>query len=181
MKSASFPVSFFAAPERGFLHLRPYIISDFLYVPGGQRVSVAAVDKTVYVTASGLNVRAGCSTDDRILGTLAYGTAVRVTGNVQRNGADYGWRQVSYGSGTGYVSANFLSDQAPEQKKAEPQTPSKPEYTGNVKTVCDEIGNVFTLSERTDGMWCDKDGTRYTRHSATDFQVYEGNKHLTVY
>ena len=143
--------------------------------------SVAAVDKTMYVTASGLNVRAGCSTDDRILGTLAYGTAVRVTGTVQRNGADYGWRQVSCGSGTGYVSANFLSDQAPEQKKAEPQTPSKPEYTGNVKTVYDEIGNVFTLSERTDGMWCDKDGTRYTRHSATDFQVYEGNKHLTVY
>ena len=47
--------------------------------------------------------------------------------------------------------------------------------------VYDEIGNVFTLSERTDGMWCDKDCTRYTRHSATDFQVYEGNKHLTVY
>ena len=138
--------------------------------------SVVPTDKTMYVTASGLNVRAGYSTDDQILGTLGYGESVHVTGVVQRNGADYGWYQVSYGNGTGYVSANFLSDTEPEKKD-----PAGPSYTGNVKTVYDENGESSTLYECTDGLWRDKAGTAYTRLSETEFQVYEGTKRVFTF
>ena len=102
--------------------------------PAVSEFSVLPVDKTLYVTAAGLNVRAGCSTDDQILGSFGHGAAVRVTGVVQRNGADYGWYQVSYGNGTGYVSSGFLSETAPEQK-AESTASADITYSGSVKTV----------------------------------------------
>lgn len=144
--------------------------------PSVSEFSVAAVDKTMYVTADGLNVRAGCSTDDQILGSLGIGTAVQVKGIVQRNGEDYGWVQIAYGSGTGYVSASFLSDKEPEQKK-DPETA----YTGNVKTVYGEDGTAVTLYESTDGNWYDKSGTTYIRLSDDLFGVKDGNKRLTTY
>lgn len=145
--------------------------------PSVSEFSVVAADKTMYVTANGLNVRSGCSTDDQILGTLGYGESVHVTGVMQRNGADYGWYQVSYGNGTGYVSANFLSDNAPEKK----QESAGPGYIGNVKTVYDEFGETTTLYECTDGLWRDKSGTAYTRLQDNEFQVYEGMKHVYTY
>ena len=48
-------------------------------------------------------------------------------------------------------------------------------------TAYDENGTAVTLYESTDGYWYDSEGTAYIRHSDTDFQVNEGNKHLTVY
>ena len=50
-----------------------------------------------------------------------------------------------------------------------------------VVTAYDENGTAVTLYESTDGYWYDSEGTAYIRHSDTDFQVNEGNKHLTVY
>ena len=67
----------------------------------------------MYVTAEWLNVRRGCSVDDLVIGGLGYGASVTVLGDIQRNGSDLGWYQVSYENGTGYVSASFLSDTAP--------------------------------------------------------------------
>ena len=143
--------------------------------------SISPVDKTMYVTTDGLNVRTGCSTDEKILGAFEYGASVHVTGIVQKNGADYGWYQVSYGGGTGYVSANFLSDSAPENKQGKDSTSDKASYTGSVKTVYDESGASFALYEGMDGLWYDKDGTAYTRLTDYEFQVYEGNKHVFTY
>ena len=68
----------------------------------------------MYVSADGLNVRMGCSTDERIIGGLSRGAAVKVTGIVRRQGEDYGWYQISYDNWVGYVSANFLTDILPE-------------------------------------------------------------------
>ena len=142
--------------------------------------SVVSMDKTMYVTANELNVRAGCSTDDQILGTLKNGSAVRMLGSVQRNGEDTGWYQIEYGSGTGYVAGNFLSDTAPAQK-TDSGTSSDTAYSGAVKTVYDEMGEAYTLYEGMDGYWRDRSGTAYVRLSDTDFQVYEGTKRLTTY
>ena len=144
--------------------------------PSISEFSVVPVDKTMYVTGDGLNVRAGCSTDDLILGTYDNGAAVHVTGVVQRNGEDYGWYQIAYGNATGYVSAGFLSDDEPEQKKD-----PGPDYTGNVKTAYAEDGTAVTLYEATNGYWYDNDGTCYVRQSDTEFQVYEGTKRLSTY
>ena len=147
--------------------------------------SISPVDKTMYVTTDGLNVRTGCSTDEKILGAFEYGASVHVTGIVQKNGKDYGWYQVSYGGGTGYVSANFLSDSAPGNKQGKDSTSDKASsdaaYTGNVKTVYDEFGASYALYEGMDGLWYDKDGTAYTRLTDDEFQVYEGNKHVFTY
>ena len=145
--------------------------------PSHSDFSVAPVSKTMYVTADGLNVRKGWSTDDPVIGSYANGAAVQITGLVQKNGEDYGWYQVSYEGNTGYVSAGFLSDNAPEQKgDSYPDT-----YTGNAKTVYEEDGSAFTLYEATDGYWYDKNGTRYVRQSDSEFQVYEGTKRVSVY
>ena len=144
--------------------------------PAVSEFSIVPADKTMYVSADGLNVRTGWSTDDQILGSFGNGAAVHVTGVVQRNGADYGWYQVSYGNVTGYVSSGFLSDKAPEQKKE-----SEPTYSGSVKTVYAEDGSVITLYEAMDGFWHDKEGTAYTRISDTEFQVYEGTKRVFTY
>ena len=76
--------------------------------------TIVPADETLYSTTSGLYVRTGCSTSETVIGSLGYGESVKVTGRVQRNGADYGWVQVSYNSTTGYVYAGFLSSTKPE-------------------------------------------------------------------
>ena len=149
--------------------------------PAAGEFTTVPVDKTMYVAADGLNVRAGCSTDDQILGSFGSGAAVHVTGVVQKNGADYGWYQVSYGNGIGYVSAGFLSDNAPAQKKEADTASSETTYSGSVKTVYGEDGSVMTLYEALDGFWYDKSGTAYTRLTDYEFQVYEGNKRVFTY
>ena len=83
--------------------------------------SIVPADEILYSTASGLYVRTGCSTSETVIGTLGYGESVKVTGRVQRNGADYGWVQVSYNSTTGYVYAGFLSSTKPEAAASKPE------------------------------------------------------------
>ena len=88
---------------------RPVTASDF---------SVSPTELTLYVNVSeedgaALNVRKGFSTRSDLLGKLDNGTAVEVIGVVQLRGEDYGWYKISYEGGTGYVSADYLTDAAP--------------------------------------------------------------------
>ena len=71
-------------------------------------------DMTMYVSvADSLIVRNGFSIDSRMIGSLSNGTAVHVTGVVQRSGKDYGWYQIAYNNGTGFVSADYLVKDKP--------------------------------------------------------------------
>ena len=145
-------------------------------------ITVIPLDKTMYVTADSLNVRKGCSTDTQLLGGYKKGSAVKVTGSVQRNGADLGWYQVNYEGGTGYVSGEFLSDTAPASTDSSSGSDSDSSvYTGNVITVYDEEGAAYTLYQTKDGFWYDNGGTKYSRLSEEDFQVWEGTKRLSIY
>ena len=145
-------------------------------------ITVNPIDKTMYVTADSLNVRKGCSTDSQLLGGYKKGSAVKVTGSVQKNGADLGWYQVNYEGGTGYVFGEFLSDTAPASSDSSSNSGSDSSvYTGNVVTVYDETGTAYTLSQTKDGFWYDNSGTKYSRLSDEDFQVWEGTKRLSVY
>lgn len=45
----------------------------------------------------------------------------------------------------------------------------------------DENGQSYTLYEGADGIWRDNSGTEYVQLSDTEFQVKDGNKHLTAY
>ncbi len=138
--------------------------------PSASEISILPLDKTMYVTSSGLNVRTGCSTDDQIIGAFAYGSAVHVTGSVQRNGADIGWYQVTYNAGSGYVSAEFLSDTQP----AAAQTASGSDYTSEVKTIYKIDGSAVTIYKSTDGYWYDKPGNRYTQITDFSFESQNG-------
>ena len=139
--------------------------------------SVSPMDKTMYVISDGLNVRMGCSTDEKIIGAYTHGASVKVTGLVMRNGADYGWYQVSYEGGNGYVSASFLSDTAPEQKQ---ENGGSSDATGSVKTIYGEDGSSVTVYQATDGYWYDKPGNAYSWIDDYTFVRVNGNGVYTV-
>jgi len=128
-------------------------VSDFSVVP---------TDVTKYVTSDGLNVRMGCSTEDQIVGAFAYGAAVRVTGVIQKNGADFGWYQVDYNGGTGYVSSSYLSDTAPAPKKETEKSSSGLTFTGVATTVYAMDGTAVSIYKATDGNWYSTSGVRFT-------------------
>lgn len=130
-------------------------------------ISIVPMDQTMYVTTDSLNVRSGCSVDAPVIGGLGYGDAVQVIGAAQKDGVDLGWYQVAYGDGTGFVYAGYLSDTAPA-----PETVSI--------IVYDEYGEAYTLYEGSDGYWRDSSGTEYVQLSDTEFQVRDGNKHLSA-
>lgn len=68
-------------------------------------VTVADAQKTMYVSADKLNVRASWSSVSTLLGTLAKGAAVTVTGTCSN-----GWIRISYNGGTAYVSGDYVSN-----------------------------------------------------------------------
>ncbi len=78
------------------------------------KYTVLPRDMTMYVKVDDfLNVRSGYFVSSPILGKLQNGTAVRVTGIVQKDGKDAGWYQVSYNNRSGYVDSDFLTETAP--------------------------------------------------------------------
>ena len=136
--------------------------------------SVAAMSATMYATA-GVNVRAGYSTSDAVLGGVAQGSSVTVTGVVQKNGKDYGWYQVSYNGVTGYISGAFLTDKAPASGSS-----TNIVFTGVAKTIYYGTGEAVTVYQATDGSWYDNTGKAYTQTSDYEFTAKDGNV-LTIY
>lgn len=146
--------------------------------------SVVATDATKYVASDGLNVRSGCSTSDKIIGAYAYGSSVHVTGVIQKNGQDFGWYQVDYNGGTGYVSSAYLSDTAPAAKPQTSKTGSASNssltFTGVATTVYAMSGTAVTIYKATDGNWYDGNGTKFTW--LTDSKLTnEGGDSFTTY
>ena len=127
--------------------------------------TIVAMDATMYATA-GVNVRAGYSTSDQILGGIGTGTSVHVTGKVQKDGADIGWYQVSYNNGTGYISSSFLSDKAPSGSTDSGSV----QFTGDARTIYANDGSAVTIYKRTDGKWSDSQGNTYTQVLDYEFQ-----------
>ena len=145
-------------------------VSDFTVVP---------MDVTMYATAN-VNVRGGCSTNDQILGALTQGASVKVKGSVQRGGKDFGWYQVEFNGKTGFVSAEFLSKNAPATAAASTSQDTSRSLTGNVKTIFSEDGSAITIYQAMDGNWYDKSGTKYEATSDYEFasanSVFSTNK-----
>jgi len=92
--------------------------------PAAAEFTIVPRDMTMYVKVSqdSLNVRSSYSISSQSLGSLSNGSAVKVTGVVQHNGADYGWYQIAYNNGSGFVSADYLSSTAPAANTANTQT-----------------------------------------------------------
>lgn len=149
--------------------------------------TIVAMDATMYTTA-GVNVRAGYSTSDTVLGGLAAGSSVHVTGKVQKDGADLGWYQVAYNGASAYISASFLTDKAP----ASSSQSSSAQFTGEARTIYEIDGAAVTVYKRTDGQWVDSQGGVYTQITDYEFsgangavlttnkpQAYSGNEPLS--
>lgn len=92
--------------------------------------SVTALDKTMYVTADMLNVRANPSTEGEIIGAFYYGDSVKVTGQADQNIDGLNWFRIDMNDGEGFVSAEFLSDTvpAPADPVVYAQTPADTNY-----------------------------------------------------
>ena len=142
-----------------------------------KQFTVREINKTYYVNADGVNVRSGCSISEPIVGGLNRGNAVNVRGEVQYNGADYGWYQIDFNQGIGYVAKDFLSETAPADAAAQDLI-----YTGNVVTIYVEDDSPLTLYEATDGYWYDKFGTKYVEvGDGSYFNVYGSDQSYSIY
>ena len=133
--------------------------------PKASEISIVPMDETMYVTAGSLNVRLGCSTEDKSIGALTSGTAVRVRGKVQRNGVDIGWVQIDFNGSTGYVSSGFLSKEAP---KAAPQP------TGESFLVYGSDGISTLLTPYSDGFCYTMEGVRFTDNGNYTYTSADG-------
>ena len=76
-------------------------------------MDVTAASDTVYVTGSGVNLRAGPGTSYDVKMTLPRGTKLQRTGTVN------GWSQVQYQGKEYYVSSSLVSTDAPEGTETE--------------------------------------------------------------
>ena len=136
------------------------------------------IGKDYYVTAESLNVRAGCSANDARLGSLTKGTKVYVKGAVTKDGKDIGWMQISFKGSTAYVSAQFLSDKAPEAAPAvtptpaaEGENPPAPAVVDTI-TIWDAEGNAAAVYQAEPGPygWRDQYDTVYMSEDGFLFQ-----------
>ena len=148
--------------------------------------SLKAVDQTMYVTSDGLNVRSGCSTTDQILGGLMKGQSVQVTGIVQKNGEDFGWVQIAFNGGSGYVSSAYLSDQAPASSDSEKKTEKSStdqsgqiSFTGTATTVYAMDGTPVTIYKATNGNWYSGSGSLFTWLTETQLTNDGGDSFTT--
>ena len=149
-------------------------------VPQAKEFTVVPADMTVYVTAGTLNVRNGCSTEASLIGGLVYGDSAKVTGIVQRNGQNLGWYQIAYGAGTGYISANFVSEKAPAAPEKKDSESDESKKATGVMTIYSPEGNEVTVYESTDGGWYDKPGNRYIRLDDYTFNCETENRIYTT-
>ena len=77
---------------------------------------------TVNTDSSNLNVRSGPGTTYSTIGSLAKGAQVTILGE------ENGWYKIQYGSGTGYVSKDYISNVHDEGQPDTPGTTVDPEY-----------------------------------------------------
>lgn len=85
-----------------------------------QKPKVEKASGTYYVTAEGLNIREGDSTDFRILGSLNKHSEISVTGKTSK-----GWYELDYNDDHGYVSGNYLTAEKPVKQTVKKEQTNK--------------------------------------------------------
>ena len=107
-----------------------YVYSKYLSGTGNTTsvqpsTPTTSTSKTVYITASALNVRSGAGTSYNVIGTLTKGKSASVVGTSGN------WYKIKYGSGYGYIISSYTSTNAPSNSTSNtPPTTS----TSNAKT-----------------------------------------------
>ena len=121
------------------------------------------INDVYYITANEVNVRNGCSTDEAAIGSLNRGDKVTVNGAVTKDGADFGWYQIQFNGGIGYVSSQYFSKTAPAPAEATSQKEQKPYPLASGIEVWDANGNPQgRLVPYSDGYYYSNDMVKYT-------------------
>lgn len=90
-----------------------YVYSKYLTTSGNNSSTTPSnntsqnVSKTVYISASSLNVRSGAGTSYNVIGNLKKGNSASVVASTN------GWYKIKYGSGYGYISSKYTTSSAP--------------------------------------------------------------------
>lgn len=162
--------------------------------------SVTALDKTMYVTADMLYVRAIPSTEGEVIGAFYYGADVKVTGQIDQTSEGQRWFRIALDNKEGFVSAEFLTDAAPASYTAAPAAGAAPAvYTapatvpaGNtgtspsgapiVKTsyVYAQSGALVQIQKDANGNWSYGDGSSLTWITDNEAMT-EGGEAFTSY
>lgn len=77
-----------------------WICGDYVKL---ESATTSPTTSTGTVNATALNVRAGASTNNKIIGSLYNGSKVEILSTSN------GWHQIKYNGGTGYVSGEYIS------------------------------------------------------------------------
>lgn len=142
--------------------------------------TIREINATYYSTSDYLYVRNGFSTEDTAVGHLGYGEAVTVLGEVQKDGADYGWYKIQYGSGDAYASAKYLSKTKPdispaEEKAQQTQQKQQTQQIQQAARESEEVANEpFTVYDRN---W---NAVRIYRTGDFQYRDYNGNSYSQV-
>lgn len=138
-------------------------------------------DTTMYVKVSDtLSVRSGYSVDSALIGSLANGTAVHVTGAVQKNGADTGWMQIDYNNGSGFVAGNYLSSEAPAQSSGDQSSQQSQGSSVETYLVYSQgSGRPVNITGK-DGVFYDGDGVVYYAIGGGNFTDNNGGYYSTT-
>lgn len=163
--------------------------------PQAEEFGTRAINKVFYCTGSDVNVRSSFSTDSAKIGSLILGQEVSVIGAVTRNGADFGWYQIQYNGGTGYVSAAFLAQTKPAATQAKPAAPAQtaptqaapaqeaaPHQLSDGFTVYDGDGNNRGLLRAfSDGLYYSDNMIAYRDNGNGSFTRTDGSEVLFNY
>lgn len=131
----------------------------------GSGNSIKNANFTGWVTTNSVNVREQPSLSAEVIGYVFLQDPVEVTG-IAESGDSGEWYRIRYGSGTGYVSADYISE-----------TPSTAETMGVEMT--DEMVTVYKtdgngaayIYKSTDGYWYDGSGRRYAQEEGGTWEL----------
>ena len=123
-------------------------------------VSSTASTKTGTVTCSSLNVRSGAGTSYRKIGSLSYNQKVTIVSTVN------GWYKIKYGSGYGYVSADYIKTSSSSSTKTGTVTCSSLNVRSGAGTSYKKIGSLsynqkVTIVSTVNGWYKIKYGSGY--------------------
>ena len=144
------------------------------------------VSYTAWVKATELNVREEPDHESGVVDILPYASEVNVTGEVKKDGKDYGWVRVSLNGKEGYVSSEFIQKeqiipQAPPVTVTpdNPDEPVEPQIVDSRTVYLDGSGDPMTLYGLSDGTWQNGDGVRY--QYVVELDAWIGDDGTTAY
>ncbi|MEG2018287.1 MAG: SH3 domain-containing protein [Clostridium sp.] len=111
--------------------------------------SAGAVTSTGTVNADALNVRAGASTSNKIIGSLNSGAKVEILSTSN------GWHQIKFNGGTGYVSADYIttsSTSTPTPPPSDSGSSNNGSTVINTGTVNADVLNVRSGASTSNGI-----------------------------